>query len=572
MKDEEIRREYRRWRERATEDEDVAAELAAMEGDVGALREAFGRELGFGTGGLRGILGAGTNRMNLYTVARASQGLANYVKGMDDGERTAAGERRIAISYDSRLKSRLFAETAAEVFAANGLIACLYPELMPTPCLSFAVRYLGCTAGVMVTASHNPAEYNGYKVYRKDGGQITGGEADSILQEIRGVDFFDGVKRILFADGIKTGRIRYIGKEVTEAFLKEVKAQSLAGEDDLDKTISIVYSPLNGTGRYPVLRVLEESGYTSVTVVREQEEPDGHFPTCKSPNPEAREAMELGLAYARRCHADLLLATDPDCDRVGVAVRDGQGDYVLLSGNETGVLLLDYICRQRLSQGRMPENPVCIKTIVTTDMARQVASRYGVRCLDVLTGFKYVGEQIGMLEAAGHAESFLFGLEESYGYLSGSYVRDKDGVGASLLICEMCAWYRQQGISLWERLAQLYEEYGYCLNTQHSYTFEGTAGFARMQELMGGLRAGREIFGEASGEVSCLDYAGGRDGLPPSDVLKYEWADGCSVVIRPSGTEPKLKAYISVSKADRAAAVQAERRIAEDLQGYMKSF
>lgn len=557
-----IRRLYERWRERAKEDREVADELAAMENDFQAWEEAFGRELSFGTGGLRGILGAGTNRMNLHTVARASQGLAHYIRRKQQSA-------RIAISYDSRIKSRLFAETAAGVLAANELEVYLYPELAPTPCLSFAVRYLGCAAGVMVTASHNPANYNGYKVYQADGSQITGETAAAILAEIQATDMFDGVKRLPFSDGLSAGRIHYIGDEVMTAFLKEVKAQSLAKDDEVDKDISIVYSPLNGTGRKPVLRALRESGYTSVTVVKEQEEPDGHFPTCPKPNPEVREAMELGLSYAARCGADLVLATDPDCDRVGIAVPDTKGSYVLLSGNETGVLLLDYICRRRVSRGQMPKNPLCIKTIVTTDLAKRVASHYGVRCLDVLTGFKYIGEQIGRLEAAGSADSFLFGLEESYGYLSGSYVRDKDGVGASLLICEMCAWYRHQGIRLWERLMQLYEEYGYCLNTQHSFAFAGASGLVRMQKWMEGLRNGAVLFREAPPVISCTDYAGGHDGLPASDVLKYELEGGSSVVIRPSGTEPKLKAYISVQGADRAAAGEIERRIARDLQAYM---
>lgn len=560
----ELKKIYQRWCERAVEDKEVADELAAMENDSQAQRDVFGQELSFGTGGLRGILGAGTNRMNLYTVAHASQGLANYI-------RKKQGSAKMAVCYDSRIKSRLFAETAAGVFAANGLEVFLYPELAPTPCLSFAVRYLGCAAGVMVTASHNPANYNGYKVYQADGGQITGETAAAILKEIRAADLFDDVKRLSYADGCSAGRIHPVGDEVMAAFLKEVKAQSLAKDAELDKNISIVYSPLNGTGRKPVLQVLRECGYSSVTVVKEQEEPDGRFPTCQSPNPEIRGAMECGISYAERCRADLLLATDPDCDRVGIAVPDETGAYVLLSGNETGVLLLDYICGQRIRQGRMPADALCIKTIVTTELAKQVAARYGVRCLDVLTGFKYIGEQIGCLEKAGRTDSFLFGLEESCGYLSGSYVRDKDGVGASLLICEMCAWYRGQKISLWERLQQLYEEYGYCLNTQHSFTFEESAGFERMKALMAGLRNGETIFKQAPPVIACADYEKGRDGLPASDVLKYVLAGGSSVVIRPSGTEPKLKAYISVCGVDRAAAADTERRIAGDLETYMAS-
>lgn len=555
---------YSAWQKNALEDDDVARELRTMQSDLEQIADAFYRDLAFGTGGLRGVIGAGTNRMNIYTVAKASQGLADYVK-----ENFETAERKIAVSYDSRIKSRLFAETASGVFAANGIHVFLYPQLMPTPCLSFAVRRLSCAAGIMVTASHNPAKYNGYKVYGADGCQITEKAAAEIQARIEEVDCFDGVKRIAFSEGLAVGTISYIGEETETAFIEQVKAQSIlmglpGTEEKADKDISIVYSPLNGTGLKPVLRILKESGYTNVTVVKEQEQPDGNFPTCPYPNPEIQEAMALGKEYAKKCGADLLLATDPDCDRVGIAVKDGMGGYMLLSGNETGMLLLDYICAQRSSHGTMPEDPVFVKTIVTIDMAERIAQDYGVRCINVLTGFKYIGEQIGYLEQAGRADSYLFGFEESYGYLSGTYVRDKDAVSGSYLICEMAAFYRAKGLTLLERLEELYTRYGYCLNTLHSYTFEGAAGFVRMQQLMEKFRQGVKRFG---GEpiLNCTDYSQGIDDLPPADVMKFSLGRNGSVVIRPSGTEPKIKTYISVSAQSREEAAMRERAIVKAL-------
>lgn len=565
----EIEAVYTLWLEQAKEDPDVAKELEAMKENPAAMEDAFYRELAFGTGGLRGVIGAGTNRMNIYTVAKASQGLANYVvKSFPEEART------IAVSYDSRIKSDLFARVAAGVFAANGIRVHIYTELMPTPCLSYAVRALGCAAGIMVTASHNPSKYNGYKVYGADGCQITTEAAAQILAEIEAVDTFADVSRMDFETGLAGGQIAYIGEEVIAGFIAEVKNQSLlSSPEDIDRNVAIVYSPLNGTGLKPVLRTLKESGYTNITVVKEQEQPDGNFPTCPYPNPEIREAMTLGMEYARKCQADLLLATDPDCDRVGIAVKNAQGEYVLLSGNETGMLLLDYVCSRRRETGRMPEDPVFVKTIVTSDMAERIAANYGVRTVNVLTGFKFIGEQIGMLEAQGKADSYILGFEESYGYLSGSYVRDKDAVDGAFMICEMFAWYQTRGISLIDKLNELYAKYGYCLNTLHSYTFEGSAGFAKMQEIMKKFRAGKEYFGLdgiGCSTVECLDYSQGLNGLPKSDVLKYLLEDNCSVVIRPSGTEPKLKAYISVSAADRAAAEKIEEAMAKDLAEYMK--
>ena len=560
-----IMENYRIWCEKAKEDPDVEKELQELEGNEAGIEDAFYRDLAFGTGGLRGVIGAGTNRMNVHTVAKASQGLADYVKKHYEGD-----ARKIAVSYDSRIKSDLFARVAAGVFAANGIQVHIYPQLMPTPCLSFAVRELGCAAGIMVTASHNPSKYNGYKVYGADGCQITTEAASEILGEIEKLDIFQEVQSMDFQKGVDEGKIRYIGEEVYTAFVEAVKGQSmLDGNTQVDKNVAIVYSPLNGTGLKPVLRTLKESGYTNITVVKEQEQPDGNFPTCPYPNPEIREAMALGMEYAEKYQADLLLATDPDCDRVGIAVKRDDGEYVLLSGNETGMLLLDYICARRQEMGTMPEDPVAVKTIVTIDMAEWIAAHYGVRTVNVLTGFKFIGEQIGLLEKKGKADSYIFGFEESYGYLSGSYVRDKDAVDGAFLICEMFAYYKTKGISLLEKLEELYRTYGFCLNTLHSYEFEGSAGFAKMQEIMKAFRTGGDSIGPKKVE-KCLDYAGGIDGLPKSDVLKFLLEDHCSVVIRPSGTEPKLKAYISVSAADRAEAEAVEAQITESLKEIIK--
>lgn len=553
------RQEYQRWLERVT-DAELLEGLKRME--ESAIEDAFYRDLAFGTGGLRGVIGAGSNRMNVYTVAKASQGLADYL-----AKRFSTPSA--VIGYDSRLKSDVFARVTAGVLAANGVQVHFWPQLTPVPTVSFATRYLRASAGVMITASHNPAKYNGYKVYGADGCQVTVEAAAEILSEIEKLDLFDGVKRADFDACLHDGRIRLISDEVLAAFLEAVKAQSALFGEQACKDIAIVYSPLNGAGYVPVTRALKELGYARVTVVEEQRLPDGHFPTCPYPNPEIREAMALGIAYAGRLGADLLMATDPDCDRVGVAVRDRSGGYVLLSGNETGLLLLDYLCAQRMKHGAMPADPVLIKTIVTTDMAERIAAHYGVRTVNVLTGFKFIGEQIGRLEAQGRLNSYVFGFEESYGYLSGPYVRDKDGVGAACLICEMFSYYAARGVSLLDRLEQLYADYGYCLNTLHSYTYDGSAGFARMQAVMQGLRGGVASFGSRR-VLRVLDYAGGLDGLPKSDVLKFILEGGCTLVVRPSGTEPKLKLYLSVSAQSREAAQEAEAellRSAETLLG-----
>ena len=561
----ELMGKYENWLKNAVADPDLTEELKSMD-DV-QIEDAFYRDLAFGTGGLRGVIGAGTNRMNIYTVAKASQGLADYVKNS-----FAEADRKIAVSYDSRIKSDLFAKVASAVFAANGIHVCIYTELMPTPCLSYAVRYLHCAAGIMVTASHNPSKYNGYKVYGADGCQITTEAAAAILAEIEKVDTFNDVPAGVYTKFdayMQEGMIEYIGEDVYTAFVNEVKAQTMLKEgEEIDKDVAIVYSPLNGTGLKPVLRTLKESGFTNITVVAEQEQPDGHFPTCPYPNPEIREAMELGMQYARKKNADLLLATDPDCDRCGIAVKNADGEYVLLSGNEVGLLMLDYICARRTANGTMPANPVFVKTIVTMDLAEKIAEHYGVRTVNVLTGFKFIGEQIGKLEQEGHEEDYICGFEESYGYLTGSYVRDKDAVDAAFMICEMFAYYKTQNISLIEKLNELYETYGYCLNTLHSYEFEGSAGFAKMQGIMQDFRGNIDAFGGRK-VLACTDYKEGVDGLPKSDVLKYRLADGCSVVVRPSGTEPKLKTYISVQAKTKADAEETEKKISESLEVFM---
>ena len=561
---EEIMKRYQTWLNEVTE-ADLAAELAAMQGDEEKIVDAFYRELEFGTAGLRGVLGAGTNRMNIFTVGRAAQGVANYVLKHFKPE-----ARSIAISYDSRIKSDVFAKVSADIFAANGIKAHIYPQLMPVPLLSYATRELHCCAGVMVTASHNPSKYNGYKVYGGDGCQITTEAADAILAEIEATDLFHGVKRSDFEAGLKNGLISWIGEDIYTAFIERVKQESmLLPGDKVDKNVAIVYTPLNGSGLGPVTRILRESGFTNITVVKEQEQPDGNFPTCPYPNPEIFEAMKLGMEYAQREGADLLLATDPDADRCGIAVRAADGSYQLLTGNETGMLLLDYICSRRVETGRMPAHPVMVKSLVSIDMASRIARHYGVEPRDVLTGFKYIGDQIALLEKEDRRSDYIFGFEESYGYLSGTYVRDKDAVDAAFLVAEMFAWYKTQGIGLLEKLNSLYDQYGYCLNTIHNFAFAGAAGFEKMKAIMQSFRGEiREFGGIPVTEVQ--DFLPGINGLPSADVIKFLMAGDCSVVVRPSGTEPKMKAYISVSAKDRAAAQAIEEKIAASVKVYFE--
>ena len=551
--------EYQLWL-KSIVDEEIVKELKDMAEDPEHIIDAFYKNLAFGTGGLRGIIGAGTNRMNIYTVRKASQGIANYIK-----KKYPEQERKIAISYDSRIKSDVFARTAAEVYAANGIQVEIYSQLMPTPCLSYAVRELECAAGVMITASHNPAKYNGYKVYDADGCQITTETAKLILFEMEQVDLFTDVKQMDFEEAVEAGLVSYISEEISTRYIEQVKSQTMISSDKhVNQNIKIVYSPLNGTGLKPVLRTLKESGYINIEVVKEQEEPDGHFPTCPYPNPEVKEAMALGLQYAEKQNAEIFLATDPDCDRVGIAVKDSEGKYILLSGNETGVLLLDYICLCRVANGTMPTDAVMVKSIVTTELAERIAEHYGVKTINVLTGFKYIGEYIGTLEKAGNKDSFIFAFEESCGYLSGSYVREKDAVNGAFLICEMAAFYKNRGITLMDRLNELYQIYGFQLNSLHTFTFEGIAGYEKMQRIMRKYRVNVHAIGEKE-VIQCLDYANGLEGLPKSDVLKFVLEDGCSVVIRPSGTEPKLKLYISVRAKSKEEASIVEQNLLQHI-------
>ena len=533
-----IKEKYERWCKLAKEDLDLIKELENIKNDDAKIEDAFYRDLEFGTGGLRGVLGAGTNRMNIYTVRKASQGLANYVNShYKNGS--------IAISYDSRIKSTLFAQTSAAVFAANGIKVFIYKQLMPTPLASYAIRELKCSAGIMVTASHNPSKYNGYKVYGDDGCQITSNAASEILNNINSLDVFDDPKPGDFEKSLKEGMIEYISDELYTQFIERVKQESLLKDEKINKDVKIIYSPLNGTGLKPVTRILKESGYNNVIVVKEQEQPDGNFPTCPYPNPEIKEAMQLGIEYAKKNNADILVATDPDCDRVGIAVKGQDGEFVLVTGNQVGVLLINYICEMNVKHGTMPKDPMFVKTIVTTDLAKVVAESYGVRAVDVLTGFKYIGEQIALLEKDHKEDSYLLGFEESYGYLSGSYVRDKDAVDGVFLIVEMFAYYKTQGISLLEKLEEIYKKFGYYSNYLKSYTFEGSAGFKKMNDIMELFRNGlKEVAGVKI--VKQLDYLEGVDGLPKSNVMKLFLEDGTTFVVRPSGTEPKLKIYISI--------------------------
>ena len=548
---------YERWLNAQLDDPDLKPELESIRDNENEIRERFAVALKFGTAGLRGVIGAGTNRMNIYTVRQATQGLANWVK-------TQGGSQTVAISYDSRIKSDVFARAAAEVLAANGVQVRIYPELMPVPALSFATRYYQCNAGIMITASHNPAKYNGYKAYGPDGCQMTDNAADAVYAEIQKTDILEGAKTLPFAEGMEKGLIQYVGDDCKEALYTAIKSRSV--RPGLCKTagLKLVYSPLNGSGLVPVTRVLNDIGITDITIVPEQKNPDGNFPTCPYPNPEIFEALRLGLELAEKQNADLMLATDPDADRVGIAVRCKDGSYELLSGNEVGVLLLDYICAGRIEQGTMPKAPVACKSIVSTPLADAVAAHYGVECRNVLTGFKWIGDQIARLEAAGEVDRFIFGFEESYGYLAGPYVRDKDAIIGSMLICEMAAYYRSIGSSIKERMEQIYAQYGRYLNKVDSFEFPGLSGMDKMAAIMDGLRKRpiTELAGTAV--VKTQDFEKAEEtGLPAANILTYALADGSTVIVRPSGTEPKIKIYFTTKGADLAQAEAKKEKLAE---------
>jgi len=558
---------YELWLERAVDDPDIKAELLSMKGDEKAIYECFYRELEFGTGGLRGVIGAGSFRMNVYTICRATQGLANYIKGK-------CKNPSVAIAYDSRIKSDAFSKAAAEVLAGNGIKVYIYPELMPTPMLSFAVRQLKTDAGIVVTASHNPAKYNGYKVYGSDGCQMTDNDATAVFECIEKVDTFDGVTKTAFEKGIADGMICYIGQEMIDNYLDKVASRSVNPEMLKGCDLKVIYTPLNGAGNMPVRKILDKSGILDVTVVPEQEMPDGSFPTIPFPNPEIKQVFEIAIDMAKTLNSDLLLATDPDCDRVGIAVRHA-GDYVLMSGNEVGVMLLNYLLEQKGKKETLSKNPIAVKTIVTTPLAALVAQKYNCEIIDVLTGFKYIGEQIGFLEAKGEEERYVFGFEESYGYLAGGYVRDKDAVVSSMLICEMTAFYKKQGKTLIDIMDDLYKEYGYFINSQLSFQFEGSTGMEKMGNIMNRLHEStlRKI---GDYEVSvCADYLNSvstelKSGekteitLPKSDVLSYTLKNGASVIVRPSGTEPKLKVYVS-SKGETREQAEKLNDVLKDL-------
>ena len=548
------------WLARAGEDPDLTAELEAVKTDADAVTDRFYRDLEFGTGGLRGVIGAGTNRMNIYTIRRATQGLADYIN--------AEGlPKKVAIGHDSRIKGELFSREAARVLAANGITAYLYPRLEPTPALSWAVRYLGCGAGICVTASHNPAKYNGYKVYGADGCQITLEAAAKVLAAIGQHDYFDSPKLVDYDEAVAAGTIQSIPDQCLSDFVDAVLA--LRPGNDVSK-LKLVYTPLNGSGLEPVRMLLDRMGVTQVTVVPEQEKPDGNFPTCPYPNPEIREAMETGLRLCDTVHPDLMIGTDPDCDRMGAAVPDGRGGYRLITGNEMGVLLFDYICRTRLANGTMPKDPVAVTTIVSTDMATPIAKKYGVELRRTLTGFKFIGEQIGKLEAEGHVERYIFGFEESYGYLSGGHVRDKDAVNAVMLACEAAAWYAAQGMSLLDAVNALYKEFGFYRNALKSYTFEGESGMHTMQGIMAKLRAEVPFVIAGYGVDKVVDYQNDDTGLPKADVLEYRLENGAKLMVRPSGTEPKIKVYLSAVADSEAAADAINEQMGSTADGWMQ--
>ena len=552
------------------DDPDLKEELLAVKDQPEEINDRFYRDLEFGTGGLRGVIGAGTNRMNVYTVRKATQGLANYLLKHAEGK-----PQSVAIAHDSRNKGVLFSQQSAAVLAANGIKAYLYPQLMPTPSLSYAVRHLKCDAGICVTASHNPAKYNGYKAYGSDGCQVTAEMADGIMAEINALDIFADVKKMDFQEGVDKGLIEYIGEETVSAFLDDVYKESLI--DDASN-LKLVYTPLNGSGKMCVTRILDRIGVKDVTVVPEQSEPDGNFPTCPYPNPEIREALQKGLELCDKLQPDLLLATDPDCDRVGIAVNQG-GEFVLMTGNEVGILLLDFIAKVKKEQGKLPAHPVAVTTIVSTDMVDPIAKDYGVELRRCLTGFKYIGDIIAELEEKeGNADSYLLGFEESYGYLSGGYVRDKDAVDGSMLICEMASYYKRQGKTLLDVMNGLYEKYGYYKNDLCNFGFEGEDGMKTMNNIMDTLRknppaeiAGAKVIGR-SDYLESVAY-GDKEGvidLPKSNVLEYRMENGCKLIVRPSGTEPKIKIYLSgkgATRADSEAVIQKMKDAVPGLLG-----
>lgn len=544
--------EYQRWLAADLQDADLSPELRKIQGNDEEIKDRFAVSLQFGTAGLRGVLGAGTNRMNIYVVAQATQGLANWVK-------TQGGTQTVAISFDTRLKSDVFSKTAAGVLAANGIKVRIYDAAMPVPALSFATRYYNCNAGIMVTASHNPAKYNGYKAYGPDGCQMPDQAADVVYNEIQKIDVLNGAQQISFAQGVEDGLIRFVGDDCKKAFYEAIEACQVRPGLAATSGLKLVYSPLNGSGLVPVTQVLKDIGITDITIVPEQEYPNGYFTTCSYPNPEIYAALESGLKLAKECDADLMLATDPDADRVGIAMKCPDGTYELVTGNEMGALLLDYICAGRIEKGTMPKDPVAVMSLVSTPLAKAIAKHYNVELRSVLTGFKWIGDQILNLEKNHQEDRFIFGFEESYGYLAGSYVRDKDAVVASMLICEMAAYYRANGSSIKQRLEEIYSQYGRYFNKTDSFEFPGLSGMDKMAGIMAQLRQEPLTAIGAHKIAKAVDFKKSEEtGLPPANVLLYELENGATVIIRPSGTEPKIKAYFTTLGKDLAEA-QAQK-------------
>lgn len=562
---------YSEWLEKAVADPDLNAELESIKGNDDEILDRFYKSLEFGTAGLRGVIGAGTNRMNVYTVGRATQGLADYLNANFENP-------SIAIGYDSRIKSEYFSKEAAKVLAANGVKVYIYDELEPTPCLSFAIRKFHTSSGIILTASHNPGKYNGYKCYDRRGYQMTDEAAEETYNYIQKVDYFTGIKSMDFDKALESGMIEYIGEDVIEEFLDEVQKQCINPEICKNAGLKVIYTPLNGTGNKPVRKILDRIGIKDVYVVPEQEMPDGNFPTCPYPNPEIEQVFECGLKMADEIKPDILLATDPDCDRVGIAVPDKDGKLVLMSGNEVGAMLLNYILSQKKEKGTLSDTAIAVKSFVSTDLAEEIAKKYGCAFKNLLTGFKYIGELITNLEEEGRADDFVMGFEESYGYLAGTHARDKDAVVGSMMICEMASYYKMQGKSLVEVMDDIYSEFGYYCNIVKSYEFEGAAGMEKMAQIMNSLRvnpptefAGTPVTYIGDYMTSTAKYLDtGREekiDLPKSNVLAYKTADGNGVIVRPSGTEPKIKTYITaIGKTKETAHQTADKLIADTVK------
>ena len=564
---------YNEWLEKATGDPDLKAELESIKGNDDEILDRFYRSLEFGTAGLRGVIGAGTNRMNIYTVGRATQGLADYLNANYDNP-------SVAIGYDSRIKSDLFSKEAASVLAANGVKVYIYDELEPTPCLSYAIRYFHTQSGIIITASHNPAKYNGYKCYNPNGYQMTDEEAAEAYEYIQKVDYFTGIKKVDFDGAVNNGKIEFIGEKVINSFLDEVKKQCINPEIVKNADLKVIYTPLNGTGNKPVRAILDRIGVKSVYVVPEQEYPDGNFPTCPFPNPEIKQVFEIGLEMNRKIGADILLATDPDCDRVGIAVPDKTGELVLMSGNEVGAMLLNYILSQRLEKGTLPKSAIAVKSFVSTDLAEVIAKKYNCTFKNLLTGFKYIGELITNLEKEGRASDFVMGFEESYGYLAGTHARDKDAVVASMLICEMAAYYKTKNMNLVDVMNSLYDEFGYYCNEVKSYTFEGAAGMEKMAQIMDTLRqnppktigdfAVTAVSDYKTSKTTFTDGGEEKIELPKSNVLAFALENGNKVIVRPSGTEPKIKAYLTAVGNDKESASKIAKTLESAADEFMK--